>query len=31
MEDDRMPKKNFTQELKGREKGEDPGKNGKRK
>jgi len=31
MEEDRMPKKIFTQELKGREEGEDLGKDGKRK
>jgi len=30
-EEDRMPKKIFAQELKGREEGEDPGKDGKRK
>ena len=31
MEEDRMPKKIFTQELEVREEGEDPGKDGKRK
>jgi len=31
MEEDRMPKKMFTQNWKGREEGEDPGKYGKRK
>ena len=31
MEKDRTPKKIFTQELEGREEGEDPGKDGKRK
>ena len=31
MEEDRMPKKIFTQNWKGREEGEDPGKDGKRK
>jgi hypothetical protein len=31
MEEDRMPKKIFTQELEGRDVGEDPGKDGKRK
>jgi hypothetical protein len=31
MEEDRMPKKIFTQELERREKEEDPGKAGKRK
>ena len=31
MEGYRMPKKIFTQELEGREEGEDPGKGGKRK
>ena len=31
MEEDRMPKKIFTQELEGREEGENPGKDGKRK
>jgi len=31
MEEDRMPQKIFTQELEGREEGEDPGKDGKRK
>jgi hypothetical protein len=28
MEEDRMPKKIFTQELEGRDEGEDPGKDG---
>ena len=31
MEEDRMPKKIFTQELEGRNEGEDPGKDGKMK
>ena len=31
MKEDRMPKKIFTQELEGTRKGEDPGKDGKRK
>jgi len=31
MEEDRMPKMIFTQELKRQEEGEDPGKHGKRK
>jgi len=31
MEEDRMPKKIFTQELEGTRRGEDPGKGGKRK
>jgi len=31
MEEDRMPKKTFTQELVGARKREDPGKDGKRK
>jgi hypothetical protein len=31
MEEDRMPRKIFTQELKGRDEGEDTGKDGKRK
>jgi hypothetical protein len=31
MEEDRMPKKIFTQELERRDVGEDPGKDGKRK
>ena len=31
MEEDRVPKKIFTQELEGREEGEHPGKDGKRK
>ena len=31
LEEDRMPKKIFTRNLKGREEGEDPGKDGKRK
>jgi len=31
MEEDRMPKKIFTQELKGRNEGEGPGKGGEKK
>jgi hypothetical protein len=31
MEEDRMPKKIFTKNWKGREEGEDPGKDGTRK
>jgi len=31
MEEDRMPKKIFTENWKGRDEGEDPGKDGKRK
>jgi hypothetical protein len=31
MEEDRMPKKTFTQELEGRDDGEDPGKGGEKK
>jgi hypothetical protein len=31
MEGDRMPKKIFTQELKGRDEEEDPGKDGEKK
>ena len=31
MKEDRMPKKIFTKNCKGREEGEDPGKGGKRK
>ena len=31
MEEDRMPKNIFTQEMEGRDEGEDPGKDGKRK
>jgi hypothetical protein len=31
MEEDGMPKKTFTQELEGRDEGEDPGKDGKNK
>jgi hypothetical protein len=31
MEEDRMPKKIFTQELEGRDEGKGPGKDGKRK
>ena len=31
MEEDRMPKKIFTQELEGMRQGKDPGKDGKRK
>jgi len=31
IEENRMPKKNFTQELNEREEGEEPGKDGKRR
>jgi hypothetical protein len=31
MEEDRMPKKIFTQKMEGTRKGEDPGKDGKKK
>ena len=31
MEEDRMPKRSSLEDLKGREEGEDPGKDGKRK
>jgi len=31
MEEDRMPRKIFTQELERRDEGEDPGKDGKKK